>query len=268
MWKYTHTDEMYHSLVNRNNSTELFHSDVYLGQEYSDGLRHFKYLKRERKNGKWVYYYSNEELKKASIQKNVAQLDYKRAKAAAKRAEEDNDEKQTRAGTANLAYQFSKIPDKGLIKNINRKIKNKQLEKIRAKTFKEADEAEKVKNQTAERAKKAAKTMYEFEDNYDKVEKKTKVHRAVGESLAKAANKLSDASYNTKKAVEKGKKKVNKALKKIKDKVYNDEHKVETHAMTNFNYVNDTKKKSTNKVDDTKKKKKKSSKPKKTYLVK
>lgn len=73
MWKYTHTDEMYHSLTNRNNSTELFHSDVYLGQEYSDGLKHYKYLKKVKSaNGKWRYIYDETELKvNEAISKNV-----------------------------------------------------------------------------------------------------------------------------------------------------------------------------------------------------
>ena len=55
MWKYTHTDEMYHSLTNQN---ELAHSDIYLGQDYSDGIRHFKYVyKKKGPDGKWQYFY-------------------------------------------------------------------------------------------------------------------------------------------------------------------------------------------------------------------
>lgn len=60
MWKYTHTDEMYHSLTSHND--ELFHSAVYLGQDFSDGIRHFKYIKREKINGKWVYTYKDDKL--------------------------------------------------------------------------------------------------------------------------------------------------------------------------------------------------------------
>lgn len=61
MWKYTHTDEMYHSLVN---GRELIHSDVYLGQEYSDGFKHYRYLKKIKSpSGKWRYIYDESELK-------------------------------------------------------------------------------------------------------------------------------------------------------------------------------------------------------------
>lgn len=67
MWKYTHTDEMYHSLTNKE---ELFHSDTYLGQDFSDGIKHFKYIKREKVNGKWRYYYKDAALDKIESRKN------------------------------------------------------------------------------------------------------------------------------------------------------------------------------------------------------
>ena len=52
MWKYRNTNEMY-----TNMSAHIYHSDVYLGEDFSDGIKHFKYIKKERKNGRWVYYY-------------------------------------------------------------------------------------------------------------------------------------------------------------------------------------------------------------------
>ena len=42
----------------------LFHSDTFLGDEFSDEMYHWKYIKREKKNGKWVYYYDTSELDK------------------------------------------------------------------------------------------------------------------------------------------------------------------------------------------------------------
>ena len=61
MWRYTHTDEMYHSLVN---GKELIHSEVYLGQEYSDGFKHYRYLKKVKSpSGKWRYIYDESDLK-------------------------------------------------------------------------------------------------------------------------------------------------------------------------------------------------------------
>lgn len=82
MWKYTHTDEMYHSLTCNNNTTELFHSDTYLGQDFSDGIRHFKYIKREKVNGKWRYYYQddklNEKKKERDAEINVLKYENKK----------------------------------------------------------------------------------------------------------------------------------------------------------------------------------------------
>lgn len=57
MWRYIHTDEMF-----VNNKNTLYHSDVYLGKDFSDGIRHWKYIKREKKNGRWVYYYNDDNL--------------------------------------------------------------------------------------------------------------------------------------------------------------------------------------------------------------
>ena len=41
---------------------ELYHSDKYLGADYSNGIKHYKYIKREMKNGRYVYYYNTSEL--------------------------------------------------------------------------------------------------------------------------------------------------------------------------------------------------------------
>lgn len=80
MWEYKHTDEMYTGRFDR--SEKLFHSDVYLGQEYSDGLYHWKYIKRERKNGKWVYYYKDDKLAEAKKKYDTdkAALEYENKK--------------------------------------------------------------------------------------------------------------------------------------------------------------------------------------------
>ena len=40
--------------------TELYHSETYLGADYSDGLKHYKYIKRyKNRKGKWVYVYAD-----------------------------------------------------------------------------------------------------------------------------------------------------------------------------------------------------------------
>lgn len=49
----------------KDNNTELYHSATYLGKDYSDGIKHWKYIKREKVNGKWRYYYDSSSLRKA-----------------------------------------------------------------------------------------------------------------------------------------------------------------------------------------------------------
>lgn len=47
-------------------NNKLCHSDIYLGKEFSNGLYHYKYLKKVRSaSGKWRYIYDESELKKA-----------------------------------------------------------------------------------------------------------------------------------------------------------------------------------------------------------
>ena len=46
------------------NVNELYHSSVYLGQDYSDGIKHWKYIDKEIIKGKWVYYYKDDKLNK------------------------------------------------------------------------------------------------------------------------------------------------------------------------------------------------------------
>ena len=41
----------------------LMHSGTYLGADYSDGLKHYKYIRKYKKNGKWVYIYEAQKLK-------------------------------------------------------------------------------------------------------------------------------------------------------------------------------------------------------------
>lgn len=42
---------------------ELYHSDTYLGSEYDEGLKHWKYIKKYKNSrGKTVYVYANKEM--------------------------------------------------------------------------------------------------------------------------------------------------------------------------------------------------------------
>lgn len=54
MWQYNDFSKM----TTKPNNSIICHSDTYLGADFSDGLKHWKYIKKEKKaNGKWRYYY-------------------------------------------------------------------------------------------------------------------------------------------------------------------------------------------------------------------
>lgn len=42
---------------------EIHYRDKYTGVDYTDNIKHHRYIKREMKNGRWVYYYNMSELK-------------------------------------------------------------------------------------------------------------------------------------------------------------------------------------------------------------
>ena len=76
MWKYQNTDELYHSNMYKNigkkSEHELYHSDVYLGKDYSDGIKHYKYIRKYQKNGKTYYVYDNTEEKLNDLKAQAA----------------------------------------------------------------------------------------------------------------------------------------------------------------------------------------------------
>lgn len=52
----------------------LYHSDIYLGQDFSDGIRHWKYIKKVKgSNGKWRYYYKDDKLEDLKNKANQAE---------------------------------------------------------------------------------------------------------------------------------------------------------------------------------------------------
>lgn len=56
---------------------EIVHSDIYLGKDFSDGIRHWKYIKREKlSNGKYRYYYKDDKLDELRRQESSAEKQY------------------------------------------------------------------------------------------------------------------------------------------------------------------------------------------------
>lgn len=79
MWNYNYTDTMYISNDINNKNATIIHSDIYLGKDYSDGIKHWKYIKREKINGKWRYYYKNDRLDYLGTEKKISIDNYNTA---------------------------------------------------------------------------------------------------------------------------------------------------------------------------------------------
>lgn len=77
MWEYNETEITDYNVFStpkiiKENDT-LCHSDIYLGADFSDGLRHWKYIKKVRgSNGKFRYYYKNDKLEILGAKNNAA----------------------------------------------------------------------------------------------------------------------------------------------------------------------------------------------------
>lgn len=77
MWKYNETETADYNIfsapkITKENDT-LCHSDTYLGADFSDGLKHWKYIKRVMgRNGKYIYYYKNDKLDELETKNNAA----------------------------------------------------------------------------------------------------------------------------------------------------------------------------------------------------
>lgn len=67
MWKYRSTNEMF-----TGHSTKLYHSDTYMGKDFSDGIKHYKYLRKYNKNGHTYYIYDESQLKRAEAKARAA----------------------------------------------------------------------------------------------------------------------------------------------------------------------------------------------------
>lgn len=62
-----------------NNGEILMHSDTYLGEDYtSPNLMHYKYLRKERRNGRWYYVYDDSEYRQAEKASDMAKQIMKR----------------------------------------------------------------------------------------------------------------------------------------------------------------------------------------------
>lgn len=187
MWKYNHTDELYHSLTNKN---ELYHSDTYLGADFSDGIRHFKYIdKIKLPSGKYKYVYdvkSNYNDAKGRYYKTSGDIKsvygtYEKADGSTYEVKKSNKLFSSKTG---YRFRLNKGPstshtveERGLIRQGYDKVKNridKALAKIKAKRY-----LKKNPNMAKNVEKKVAKTISSLNGKTIKKQLKKKSKQAV-----------------------------------------------------------------------------------------
>lgn len=149
MGLYKNTNEMF-------NNSSLYHSDEYLGEDYTDGIKHWKYIKREKRNGRWVYYYKDDKYDKllkessnAYANKKIAVNNYYDAKK-----------------------KYDSLNGPTSINTYKKALNNK----INA----------------AEKANKARRKSEMADKQYDKYAKKTAIRRISGKKLVKVLNTSSE----------------------------------------------------------------------------
>ena len=158
MWKYQQTNDMFI----KHSNDELYHSDVYLGKEFSDGIKHWKYIAKEKINDHWRYFYSDAEY-------NAAKLKYKLAKEANELA----------------------------INNVNNKYKNMEKAGGAKRDNKYDKNVEKAANSYVKAydfQKKVGKKYWDAKINYMKVSIETFPRRTIRQGKVFLANFLSSAN--------------------------------------------------------------------------
>ena len=156
-------------------NNELFHSSVYYGKDFSDGLHHYKYVKRYKKNGKWRYIYDY----------MLTGKGYKRE------AEEASKRKISKSNEAfNYSQKAASSPNKPL--NYGNSVRRRKYYSAKADAAKAA-------------ANRQEDKYYNATDNYYNkslagISKKTisRGRNMVAKILADLANKVSDNSYASK----------------------------------------------------------------------
>lgn len=181
------------------NKDELFHSEIYLGQDFSDGFKHFKYIKREKKNGKWVYYYKDDALK--SLQKKAAS-DSKALQAENKKRGYGNDNNMyfmKDGKTVGKDKKYQKLANDATYSNYKYELEKNKSEKRKQKL----DKIIKTANTLSTASYETKKAVEKGKKKLDKFLKSTA--KNIKNAAKETANEIKD-STNYAKAAVKGKK--------------------------------------------------------------
>ena len=105
----------YDGYLEKKNS--LYHSDTYLGADYSDGIKHWKYIRKYKgKNGKWRYVYFNKAKKfiDTRVTGNAYKEEAEIAKAQAQAYQDTVDYQTQRLADYNKEYADNYIAYKSI----------------------------------------------------------------------------------------------------------------------------------------------------------
>ena len=120
----------YDGYLEKKNS--LYHSDTYLGADYSDGIKHWKYIRKYKgKNGKWRYVYFNKAKKfiDTRVTGNAYKQEAEKAKAQAQAYQNSVDYQTQRLADYNKGYSdkyisYKSSGDQQSIYDLNREGKD------------------------------------------------------------------------------------------------------------------------------------------------
>ncbi len=148
------------------------HSDIYLGETYDDGIRHWKYIRKEKKNGYTRYYYKDDE--------------YDKAEEDFENAVENQYRKELEFGVA--AKEHSDFHEKA----------NEDMRTSQEEARKSSQLAEKSMNKLKE-YRDAAKIAEITEKKYKQTKLKTLPRRTIGKGIAAVSTALSMLASKIKK---------------------------------------------------------------------
>lgn len=256
MWEYNHTETMF------DNTNELYHTDIYLGQDYSDGIRHFKYIKRVKKNGRWVYYYKDDKFKKAIKNYEKKYNTYKRnadkesnlksdrksyagylddsKKHSSKIARKSMESKWYEFGKKNALkkdYELSKSNEKKFKKKL--KQADKGYKKYKTKTKQSLIDAEIARDElrrehNKDRGKKIVSKMLVGGLNATELTK-----QAAKKASKKMKKELKEAPKNIEKGVKEARKNIKKGLKET-GKAIKDEYRYKEARIKGYSSYTDS----------------------------
>ena len=206
---------------NTQTSSSLLHSSTYYGQEFDDGLRHWKYIKREKVGGKWRYWYDDQSASRDIKAKEVADANSE-IQEGRKKVEESN-------AKYNKRYEDTKSEMQKQEKEIQQELDTehgKEFEDLYKKLMDNPDVA-KRQQETSERIESGRKSQESMRKEHEEAE-----------SYANQKEKeVRNSIEEDRKQVEEAKSYANQKEKEVRDSIEEDRKQVEYVASKVLGYA-------------------------------